>query len=98
LLALIRRFHEAKVTERHEVTVWGTGTPRLEFLHFDDLAGAALFLMEQYENQKIINVGVKTDISISELADIIITVVSFGGAIAYDTSKPGRYFTQITRH
>lgn len=86
--ALIRKFHEAKVAGRGEVVVWGTGKPRREFLYVDDLADAALFLMEKYEDGEIINVGVGEDIAISELAELIAEVVGFNGEIIYDTSKP----------
>ncbi|WP_253701116.1 NAD-dependent epimerase/dehydratase family protein, partial [Thermus scotoductus] len=86
--ALIRKFHEAKVVGKGSVTVWGTGTPRREFLHVDDLADAALFLMRYYEGEDIINVGVGEDISIRELAELVAKVVGFQGEIVYDTSKP----------
>lgn len=86
--ALIRKFHEAKRGGESKVTVWGTGTPRREFLHVDDLADAAVFLMERYEDPKIINVGVGTDVSIAELAEIVTDVVGFKGKIEFDTSKP----------
>ncbi|GGN04519.1 GDP-L-fucose synthase [Thermus composti] len=88
LPALIRKFHEAKEEGRKEVVVWGTGTPRREFLHVDDLADAALFLMEHYESEEIINVGVGEDISIRELAELIARIVGFEGEIVYDTTKP----------
>lgn len=86
--ALIRKFHEAKEAGRKEVVVWGTGNPRREFLHVDDLADAALFLMERYDSEEIINVGVGEDISIRELAGLIAEVVGFEGEIVYDTTKP----------
>ncbi|RTH96483.1 GDP-fucose synthetase [Thermus scotoductus] len=86
--ALIRKFHEAKVVGKGSVMVWGTGTPRREFLHVDDLADAALFLMRYYEGEDIINVGVGEDISIRELAELVAKVVGFQGEIVYDTSKP----------
>ncbi|BDG26765.1 GDP-L-fucose synthase [Thermus thermophilus] len=88
LPALIRKFHEAKEGGRKEVVVWGTGTPRREFLHVDDLADAALFLMKHYESEEIINVGVGEDISIRELAELIARIVGFEGEIVYDTTKP----------
>jgi len=88
LPALIRKFHEAKVLGKDEVVVWGTGTPRREFLHVDDLADAILFLMRYYDSEEIINVGVGEDISISELAELIARIVGFEGKIVYDTSKP----------
>ncbi|PTQ51394.1 MAG: GDP-L-fucose synthetase [Brockia lithotrophica] len=88
LAALIRKFAEAKESGAQEVVVWGTGTPRREFLHVDDLADAALFLMRNYDDGEIINVGVGEDIRISELAELIADVVGFRGRIVYDTSKP----------
>ncbi|MFQ3580300.1 MAG: GDP-L-fucose synthase [Chloracidobacterium sp.] len=88
LAALLRKFHEAKVTQSPTVTVWGTGTPRREFLHVDDLADAALFLMRCYESSDLINVGVGEDISIAELAAVIRDVVGYQGDIVYDLSKP----------
>jgi len=86
--ALLRKFHEAKEAGRKEVVVWGTGTPRREFLHVDDLADACIFLMRHYDEEEIINVGVGEDISIRELAELIARVVGFNGEIVYDTSKP----------
>ncbi|MCS7080831.1 MAG: GDP-L-fucose synthase [Chloracidobacterium sp.] len=88
LAALLRKFHEAKMTNAPTVTVWGTGTPRREFLHVDDLADAALFLMRSYESGELINVGVGEDIAINELAALIREVVGYTGDIVYDTSKP----------
>ena len=88
LPALIRRFHEAREAGAESVTIWGTGTPRREFLHVDDLAQAAVFLMRTYSDEKIINVGVGEDISILELAQLIAEVVGFTGAILTDPSKP----------
>jgi GDP-L-fucose synthase len=88
LAALLRKFHEAKVTKAPTVTVWGTGTPRREFLHVDDLADAALFLMQCYEDEVPINVGVGEDISIGELAVMIRDIVGYAGEIVYDLSKP----------
>ncbi|HJO35299.1 MAG TPA: GDP-L-fucose synthase, partial [Gammaproteobacteria bacterium] len=81
LPALIRKFHEAKVSGADHVTMWGTGTPRREFLHVDDLADACLFLMQRYEEAGIINVGVGEDISIRELAALVAEVVGFSGEI-----------------
>ncbi|WP_117237361.1 GDP-L-fucose synthase [Thermus sediminis] len=86
--ALIRKFHEAKEAGQKEVVVWGTGTPRREFLHVDDLADAAVFLMRHYEEEEIINVGVGEDISVRELASLIARVVGFEGEIVYDPTKP----------
>lgn len=88
MAALLRKFHEAKAQGRKEVVVWGTGEPRREFLHVDDLADAAVFLMENYDREEIINVGVGQDISISSLADLIAQIVGFDGDIVYDTDKP----------
>ena len=88
LPALLRKFHEARVEGRPSVTLWGTGTPRREFLHVDDLADAALWLMEHYDSPELVNVGVGEDISISELAELIRSIVGFEGAIEYDRTKP----------
>jgi GDP-L-fucose synthase len=95
LPALIRKFHEAKTSDKSRVTsdektvtIWGTGAPQREFLHVDDLADACVFLMDHYEESEIINIGVGKDISISELADLIKDIVGFKGAIRYDRSKP----------
>lgn len=88
LPALIRKFHEAKEAGAGEVTVWGSGTPRREFLHVDDLADAAVFLMNTYDSPEIVNVGVGEDVSIAELAEIVREVVGFAGKIVYDASKP----------
>jgi GDP-L-fucose synthase len=88
LPGLIRRFHEAKLSGAHSVTVWGTGTPRREFLHVDDLARACLFLLEHYDDPAPINVGVGEDLSIRELAELVASVVGYAGALEFDTSKP----------
>ena len=88
LPALIRKFHEAKVSGAGEVVVWGSGTPRREFLHVDDLADACLFLMQHYDDERIINVGVGEDVSILELATLVQRVVGFEGRIVLDPSKP----------
>lgn len=88
LPALIRKFHEAKTQSLSAVTVWGTGTPRREFLYVADLANAALFLMENYNSDEIINVGWGEDVSIRELAEIIKDVVGYRGQLVFDTSKP----------
>lgn len=87
LPAMIRKFHEAKMNGG-DVTLWGTGSPRREFLHVDDLASACLFLMLNYSDGKIINVGVGEDISIKELAELIQNVVGHDGAINWDATKP----------
>jgi len=86
--ALIRKFHNAVVNGVEEVTVWGTGSPMREFLHVDDLAEAAVFLMSNYDDGEIINVGTGVDITIRELAEIIGKVSSFRGRIRFDSSKP----------
>ena len=88
LPALIRKFHEAKQSEAPEVTLWGTGTPRREFLHVDDLAAAAVFLMNEYDSPEIINVGTGEDITIRDLAQLIAEVVGYTGHIAWDPTKP----------
>jgi len=88
LPALIRKFHEAKVENRDNVTIWGTGTPRREFLFADDLADACLFLMENYDEKDIINVGSGTDYTIAELAQIIKDIIGYDGEIIYDHTKP----------
>ena len=88
LPALIRKFHEAKLRGDSEVVIWGTGTPRREFLHVDDLADACVFLMHSYSDEKPVNVGVGEDISIRELAELVARVVGFEGKVINDTSKP----------
>jgi len=88
LPALIRKFHEARASGAAEVVVWGSGTPRREFLHVDDLADACLFLMQRYDDERIINVGVGEDIAIAELAALVQRVVGFEGEIVLDPSKP----------
>lgn len=88
LPALIRRFHEAKEAGASEVTIWGTGTPRREFLYVEDLAEALLFLMQNYDQAEHINVGCGSDLSILELARLVAEVVGFAGKIKPDPSKP----------
>jgi GDP-L-fucose synthase len=88
LPALIRKFHEAKIAGAKNVTIWGTGKPRREFLHVDDLADACLFLMKTYDHGDIINVGTGSDIAISELAGMIQNIVGFKGELKYDPEKP----------
>lgn len=88
LPALIRKFHEAKVAGAPHVVVWGSGTPRREFLHVDDLADACLFLMNNYDSSEIINIGVGKDLTIAELANLIKEIVGYKGEIVFDTSKP----------
>lgn len=86
--AMIRRFHEAKEGGAESVTLWGTGSPRREFLHVDDLAQACLFLLENYDSPETINVGVGEDISIRELAELTASIVGFEGSLEWDDSKP----------
>jgi GDP-L-fucose synthase len=88
LPAIMRKFHEAGMAGAKSATIWGTGTPRREFLHVDDLADACLFLMERYDGDDHINVGTGEDLSIRELAETIRDVVAPGVAITFDTSKP----------
>lgn len=88
LPALIRKFHEAKLNQLPYVTLWGTGKPLREFLYVDDLAEALLFLMLNYSDEPHINVGTGEDCSISELAQVIKTIVGYEGNIVYDTTKP----------
>ena len=88
LPALIRRFHEAKERGDDSVTLWGTGSPRREFLHVDDLAEACLFLLENYDAPDIVNVGCGDDVTIAELAGIVKDTAGFEGEIRWDTSKP----------
>jgi GDP-L-fucose synthase len=88
LPALIRKVHEAKKTARCEVTVWGTGTPRREFLHADDLAEACVFLLKTYDSPELINIGFGDDVTIRELAETVCEVVGFEGQLVFDTTKP----------
>ena len=100
LPAMIRKFHDAKVQEKASVQLWGTGTPRREFLHSDDLGRACLFLLENYDDEVAINVGVGEDIAIKELAESIKQVVGFQGEIEWDSSKPDgtpRKLLDVTR-
>jgi GDP-L-fucose synthase len=87
LAALLRKVHEAKMRKAREVMVWGSGKPRREFLHVDDLASACLFLLEKYDSPEIINIGCGEDISIRELAELICDVVGFDGELAWDANK-----------
>ncbi|MGQ0629515.1 MAG: GDP-L-fucose synthase family protein [Sporichthyaceae bacterium] len=88
LPAMIRKFHDAKVAGAPSVALWGTGTPRREFLHVDDLAIACLLLMERYESPDPINVGTGADITIRELAERVCAAVSFGGKLEWDATRP----------
>jgi GDP-L-fucose synthase len=88
LPALIRKFHDARTRDEKTVNIWGTGTARREFLHVDDMADACVFLMKNYDDSEIINIGVGEDITIRELAQMIKDIVGFKGSIQYDSSKP----------
>jgi GDP-L-fucose synthase len=88
LPALIRKFHEAKVHNSPSVEIWGTGTPKREFLHVDDLAKACLFLMLNYNDKQFVNVGTGEDLSIKELAEIVKNTVGFKGDLVFNTEKP----------
>jgi GDP-L-fucose synthase len=88
LAALLRKAHEAKTRKDRKLTVWGSGKPRREFLHVDDLASASVLLLEKYDSSEIINVGSGEDISIRELAELICEVVGFDGDLAWDATKP----------
>ena len=85
---LIRRFHEAKLAQAPQVTVWGTGTPRREFLAVDDLADACVFAMKHYSGDDFLNVGTGEDITIAEFARLVAEVVGYSGSISFDTSRP----------
>jgi GDP-L-fucose synthase len=86
--ALIRRFHEAKLSGAGNVTVWGTGTPRREFLYVDDMADACIHLMKTYSAMEMVNIGTGEDITVAEFARVVASVVGYAGAISYDTSRP----------
>lgn len=88
LPALLRKFHEAKTENKPEVIVWGSGTPRREFLHADDMADACVFLMKNYHEPGLINIGTGEDMSIKELAEMIKEITGYKGKIVFDTSKP----------
>ena len=88
LPALLRKVHEAKQRGDSTVPVWGTGTPRREFLHVDDLAGACRFLLENYDSPEIVNVGFGSDVTIRELVELICEVVGFQGTLSFDSTKP----------
>ncbi|MHB8926892.1 MAG: GDP-L-fucose synthase [Bacillota bacterium] len=88
LPALLRKFHEAKVTGAPGVAVWGSGTPRREFIHVDDLADGCVFLMNRYDGQEIVNIGTGVDMTIRALAELIGDIVGFRGEIIFDSSKP----------
>ena len=100
LPALIRRFHEAKVRGDENVTVWGTGTPRREFLHVDDLAEAVLYLLHAYDAEPIVNIGWGQDVTIRELAELVLSAVGYSGRLIFDSSKPDgtpRKLLDVTR-
>ena len=88
LPALVRRIHEAKVRGENHVTVWGSGTPRREFLHVDDLADAVLYLLQTYDGEPIVNVGWGHDVTIRELAELIMSAIGYSGGLIFDPSKP----------
>ena len=88
LPALIRRFHEAKLRGDAALTVWGTGTPRREFLHVDDLADAVIYLLNTYDGEPIVNIGWGEDVTIRELAEVVASVAGFRGRLEFDASKP----------
>lgn len=88
LPALLRKFHEAKIAREPNVTVWGSGKPLREFLHVDDCAAACVFLMQEYDEAEIVNIGVGSDISILGLAELIRDVVGYEGELTFDASKP----------
>jgi len=91
MAALIRKFHEAKMKDAPQVVVWGTGAPRREFMHVDDMADACVYLMEDYDATDIgefVNIGIGEDLTIRELAKLIKDIIGYGGEIVYDTSKP----------
>ncbi|WP_439399171.1 GDP-L-fucose synthase [Bradyrhizobium sp. PMVTL-01] len=86
--ALIRRFHEAKMAGAKSVVVWGTGTPRREFLYVDDMADASVHLMKTYSSAELVNIGTGEDITIAEFARLVADIVGYGGEISFDTSRP----------
>ena len=88
LPALIRRFHEAKIRGDASVTIWGTGTPRREFLHVDDLADAVLYLLRSYDAEPIVNIGWGEDVTIRELAEVVMSVIGYNGTLLFDPAKP----------
>jgi GDP-L-fucose synthase len=88
LAALLRKAHEAKMSGAREIVVWGSGTPRREFLHVEDLASACLFLLQNYDSPEIVNIGAGADLTIRELAELICEVVGFDGGLAWDATRP----------
>lgn len=100
LPALIRRVHEAKLSGDPTVVVWGTGTPRREFLHVDDLADATLFLLHAYDAEPIVNVGWGEDVTIRQLAELVVSVIDYKGRLVFDSTKPDgtpRKLLDVTR-
>src|SRR5258706_14784749 len=100
LPALIRRFHEAKMRGNESVSVWGTGAPRREFLHVDDLAEAVVYLLHNYDSEDIVNIGCGEDVTISELAELVMSVIGYGGRLIFDPTKPDgtpRKLLDVTR-
>src|SRR4051794_15735624 len=100
LAALLRKAHEAKIRKEKKLVVWGTGEPRREFLHVDDLAAACLLLLEKYDSPEIINIGCGEDVSIRQLAELICDVVGFHGELVWDKTKPDgtpRKLLDVTR-
>lgn len=100
LPALLRKFHEAKLASAPEVVMWGTGTPRREFLHVDDMAAATIYLTKTYDGEDIVNVGVGEDLSIRELTELVKEITGYTGRIVSDTSKPDgtpRKLLDVTR-
>jgi len=88
LPAMIRKFHDAKMSGKGELTLWGTGSPKREFLHVDDLASATVFLMNNYDKPEIVNIGTGEDVSIKELAEMVQRVTGYEGKVLWDTTKP----------
>jgi GDP-L-fucose synthase len=88
LPALIRKFHDAKVRGAASVEIWGSGTPRREFLHVDDLADAVVYLLQNYDDEPIVNVGWGKDVTVRELADLVMSVIGYSGTLTFDRSKP----------
>lgn len=86
--ALIRRFHEAKVADTASVTVWGTGTPKREFLYVDDFADACIFILQNYSEEEPINIGYGEDLSIANLAALVAEIIGFPGNIVFDPTRP----------
>jgi GDP-L-fucose synthase len=95
LPALLRKFHEAKINNDQTVTIWGTGNPRREFLHVDDVAAACYFLMQHYNDPAILNIGVGKDISIAEMAAMIKNISGFDGRMVFDSSMPDGTFQKL---